>query len=137
MFLTYILHAAEPHFANVQCCTAALDGLTPRTYPDLSAYFEHGYGSLVMHFNVDKTPLLQPLHFIYCARSYVERKFFNQSVMKLVRSRDQDVKGEWRNWPGSLIVFKYKDVTCTVYEDLTEADLVHVQSFFVMFGARS
>lgn len=124
-----------PTFVYVRCCNAAFDGVTPRTYPDLSAYFQYGYGSLVMHFDAQQAPLPQPLHFIYCARSYVERRFLNQSVRMLVSSRGHDAPRNWKNWPGSLIVFKYKDDSCTVYEDLTQMDLVYVRSFFEMFGS--
>ncbi|EIW51426.1 uncharacterized protein TRAVEDRAFT_25089 [Trametes versicolor FP-101664 SS1] len=128
-------YATVPTFVYVRCCNAAFDGVTPRTYPDLSAYFQYGYGSLVMHFDAQQAPLPQPLHFIYCARSYVERRFLNQSVRMLVSSRGHDAPRSWKNWPGSLIVFKYKDDSCTVYEDLTQMDLVYVRSFFEMFGS--
>ncbi len=125
-------YIAQPVFLSIKCTSAVIvDGERPCVVPSLAAFFPNGRGAHILHYGANMTILWKPYHIFYCTPSFMQQTNPNSAMVTLVSSTPLF---NGTPWPGTVVVLKFADETCTHYEDIDEDDVHHIRIHFAMFG---
>ncbi|OJT07432.1 hypothetical protein TRAPUB_1752 [Trametes pubescens] len=128
-----VIWAARPCFASIDCSTGVLNEEQPEVAPHLAKYFPNGRGRYILHYDKNMSVISKAYHIYYSIPSYTGLTDPNDAIYSLVH----DTPGfAGAKWPGTVVVFKFADSTCTIYENMDESDVENIKIHFALFGRR-